>query len=42
MFHASLLTYYHETGEHGLNYTAPPPDMIDGQEEYEIENILTH
>ena len=42
MFHASLLTPYHETGEHRPNYTMPPPDLIDGQEEYEIENILTH
>src|SRR6266850_1393921 len=42
IFHASLLTHYHETGEHGLNYTAPPPDLIDGWEEYKIENILTH
>jgi len=42
VFHASLLTPYHETGEHRPNYTTPPPDMIDGQEEYKIKNILTH
>jgi hypothetical protein len=39
-FHASLLSPYRETPEHGANYLEPPPDVIDGQEEYEVEAIL--
>jgi hypothetical protein len=39
-FHASLLSPYHETSEHGANYLEPPPDVIKGQEEYEVEEIL--
>jgi hypothetical protein len=35
-----LLTPYIETDFHGPNYTRPPPDLIDGEEEYEVENIL--
>ena len=42
MFHASLLTPYHETSEHGPNYIKPPPELINNQEEYEIEMISAH
>ena len=35
-----LLTPYHETEFHRPNFTKPPPDLIDGEEEYEIEEIL--
>jgi hypothetical protein len=28
VFHASLLTPYHETTMHGPNYTRPPPDLV--------------
>ena len=42
VFHAALLTPYKETDEHGPNFIKPPPDLIDGQEEFEVENILTH
>ena len=42
VFHASLLTPYHENEIHGLNFPAPPPDLIDNEEEYEIERILKH
>ncbi len=37
VFHASLLTPYHETAAHGPNFTRPPPDLIDGEEEYKVE-----
>ena len=37
VFHASLLTPYHKNEIHGLNFPAPPPDLIDNEEEYEIE-----
>jgi len=39
VFHVDLLTPYHETKEHGANYTQPPPELIDGEEEYEVEEI---
>ena len=40
VFHTDLLTPYHETELHGPNFTMPPPDLIDGEEEYEVEEIL--
>ena len=42
VFHASLLTPYRETVEHGTNYTRPPPDLIEDAEEYEVETIVNH
>ena len=42
VFHASLLTPYRETIEHGDNYTRPPPDLIEDAEEYEVEAIINH
>jgi Chromo (CHRromatin Organisation MOdifier) domain len=40
VFHASLLTPYKETEEYGENFTQPPPELIEGQEEYEVEQII--
>ena len=40
VFHADLLTPYQETELHGPNFMMPPPDLIDGEEEYEVEEIL--
>src|SRR6266403_2578184 len=42
VFHASLLNPYHETKAHGPNFTRPPPDLIEGEEEYEVERIVAH
>jgi len=42
VFHASLLSPYHETAAHGPNYSRPPPDLIDGEAEYEVEQIRSH
>ena len=42
VFHASLLTTYKETPEHGPNFLRLPPDLIDGKEEYEVEAVLGH
>ena len=42
MFHASLLTWYTETKEHGPNYSRPPPDVISEEPEYEVETIVSH
>ena len=39
-FHATLLTPYKETKEHGTNFTEPPPDLINGQLEWEVERVL--
>lgn len=41
-FHASLLLPYQETATYRPNYSRPPPDLVDGEEEQEIEQILTH
>ena len=40
VFHVDLLTPFHETHAHGLAYTPPPPDLIDGHKEQEIKAIL--
>ena len=42
VFHASLLSPYHETTAHGPNFSRPPPELIDGEEEYEVERIVNH
>ena len=42
VFHASLLTSYKETSEHGLNFLRPPLDLIDREEEYKVEAVLRH
>lgn len=40
VFHVDLLTPYRETELHSPNFTQPPPDLINGEEEYEVERIL--
>ena len=40
VFHIDLLIPYHETEEYGETYTQPPPELIDGEEEYEVEEII--
>jgi hypothetical protein len=40
VFHIDLLTPYHETPMHGANYQRPPPDLVEGEEEYEVETVL--
>ena len=40
VFHINLLTPYQETDFHGPNFAQPPPDLIDGEEEYEVEQVL--
>ena len=39
VFHVSRLLPYRETREHGENFPRPPPDLIEGEEEYEVESI---
>jgi Chromo (CHRromatin Organisation MOdifier) domain len=33
---------YTEMPSHGPNFTRPPPNLIDGEEEYKVEQIRTH
>jgi hypothetical protein len=40
VFHTDLLTPYHKMPTHGANYQRPPPDLMDGVEEYEVEKVL--
>src|ERR1700761_4380008 len=40
VFHTDLLTPYRETPTHGRNYQRPPPELVAGEEEYEVEKIL--
>jgi len=42
VFHASLLLPYSKTPAYGPNFTQPPPDLIDGEEEYEVKQIKSH
>src|ERR1700733_5461624 len=39
VFHIDLLLPYKETEEYGPGYTRPPPDIVQGEEEYEVEYI---
>ena len=40
IFHVSLLTAYKETEQHGPNFVEPPPDIIEGEPEWEVKQIL--
>ena len=42
IFHATLLSPYKENDIHGKNFIEPPPDLIEGEPEYEVEAILSH
>src|SRR6266702_1459670 len=40
VFHASLLMPYKETPIHGTNFPEPPSDLIEGEPEWEVEQIV--
>jgi hypothetical protein len=40
VFHASLLTPYIETELHGQNFPEPPPEIVEGDPEFEVEQIV--
>ena len=42
VFHANLLSKFTENDIHGPNPEPPIPDVIEGQEEYEVEGIIDH
>ena len=37
-----LLRPYIETEVHGAKFPRPPPDLLEGEEVYEVEAILKH
>jgi Chromo (CHRromatin Organisation MOdifier) domain len=41
VFHMLLLMPYKETEEHRPNFAKPPPELIEEQEEYKVEQVLT-
>ena len=42
VFHATLLRQYRENEVYGANFPKPPPELVDGEEVYEVEAILRH
>ena len=38
----TLLQPYKENEIYGKNFTEPPPELIEGEEVYEVELILNH
>ena len=42
VFHATLLQQYRENEVYGANFPKPPPELVDGEEVYEVEGILRH
>ncbi|ESK89783.1 hypothetical protein Moror_16820 [Moniliophthora roreri MCA 2997] len=42
VFHTALLSPFKQTEAHGLSFTEPPPDLIEGFEEYEVEVVVGH
>jgi hypothetical protein len=42
VFHTCYLTLYRTTEEYRPQEVTPPPDLIGGNEEYEVEVILNH
>ena len=41
-FHATLLKPYRENEIYGENFTEPPPELVEGEEVYEVETICGH
>ena len=42
VFHATLLRPYKENEIYGENFMEPPPELLEGEEVYEVETILNH
>ena len=42
VFHSSLLSPYHKNKTHEPNFTRPPPDLINEEEEYKVERVVNH
>src|SRR5688572_21412826 len=42
VFHASLLSPFKQTDTHGPSFSQPPPEEIEGEEEFKVEAIFKH
>ena len=42
VFHAMLLRKYKESKVYGENFMEPPPELVEGEEVYEVETIFNH
>jgi hypothetical protein len=42
VFHATLLRQYKENDVYGANFRRPLPEIVEGEEVYEVEMILKH
>ena len=42
VFHASLLSPFHHTVQRGQDFPRPPPEMVEGEAEFEVEAIKNH
>jgi hypothetical protein len=42
VFHAVHLSPYRETAQYGTPIVPPTPDLVEGQEEYEVDHIVRH
>jgi hypothetical protein len=42
VFHAILLKPYKENETYGRKLTEAPPELLDGEEVYNVETILNH
>ena len=42
VFHATLLKLYREKEIYGENFTEPPPELVEGEEIYEVKTIRGH
>ena len=42
VFHATLLKPYRENEIYWENFTEPPPELVEGEEVYEVETIRGH
>ena len=41
IFHVNLLTPYRQNQIYGEAFPQPPPDLIEGEEEYEVKEIVS-
>jgi len=41
-FQVILLRPYKETEQHRPNFIGPPPDIVNKEEQYEVEQIINH
>ena len=42
VFHTVLLWPYVENETHSANFPQPPPELLEGEEVYEVESIIKH